>query len=139
MSNVITYFLKSLNDYKNELILGGEYTEKELIQINNGIAAICKQLNGTEDEIVMLNVHDQLDVKQVIASPINLGDYFDSDELDEYQNKKENEIQIWKDEVWECSPGSNQIYSFEFDGIPMCEWSGSNWDFFYVFVNSKNL
>jgi hypothetical protein len=96
--------------------------KKELNSILSGYKAIMKALESDETNTLELDCF-QLESMEYV--PYSFPDFRES-------NLEPKEI--WKCEYWEGSPGSNQIYLYDYDGKKICVWVGSNWDFPLMFM-----
>ena len=118
------------------------YTEQEEIDsAKSGFVSICQALGGNPENIVSLLNHDG-DDPLIVGHP-ELEDGDDSYNFSKFFTKIGNGTQIWEDEYWSSSPGSNQIYLHEITlggkPVKIAVWTGAGWDYPLPYILANDL
>jgi hypothetical protein len=147
-SQVDTDFLDLQNLIENEeeaiQNLGPDAEDDEIESVKSGFRAIVDALGASPEDIVcLIDWNDDYD-PIIVGHPDLAND--EGWKFNEYYAKMSscNSKEIWQDEVWSGSPGSNQIDLHECptkDGgtVKVAEWNGANWDFPYIYIRRSDL
>jgi len=134
--------LKKSQDIIIKTMKSSDAEKGEIQSIESGFTAISKALNAKPEDIVCLIDYQN---EPIIVGHPDLAD----DEAYTFSSfhKKINKCpskQIWIDEFWKNSPGSNQIDVYECpakDGgiVKVAVWSGSNWDYSKPYILASDI
>jgi hypothetical protein len=138
--------LQNLSQNKEEMIsnLGPDAEDDEIRSVKLGFRAIVNALGESPEDIVCLNDFTDNYDPIIVGHPDLAND--EAWNFNDYYSKTQRGLskEIWQDEVWLGSPGSNQIYVHEcptVDGgtIKVAEWNGSNWDYPWIYIKRSDL
>ena len=143
--NEVQSSLQNLIQNEEEYIanLGYDAEADEIESLKSGFKAISKALEANPEDIVCLT--DWNDDEPIIVGHDDLADD-ESYSFNSYRTKMSTcpSEEIWQDEVWLSTPGSNQIDVHECptkDGgtVKVAEWNGSNWDYPWIYIKRSDL